>query len=471
MTKKRKTIIIIVSVVIVLAVAAFFVANQAQKSNAANAAFETVTLERGELIAYVGATGTVRANQTAQLTWQTSGRIENIYVELGEEVQASQVLADLAQSSLPQSVILSQAELFSAKKALEMLQDSDSARAAAQLTLAQAQIAYNNAVEDRESYDYRRASENTLDGLRANYILAQDAVERAEELYGWVEDSAEDEPNRAMALSQLSQARKNRDRALANLNYAMSKPDPEDVERADAQVDVALAQLEDAKREVERLKGGVDPEEIAAAEARVAAIEATLSYKQLEAPFAGTVTQINAKVGDQVAPGTLSFRVDDSSRLLVDINVPEVDINQVEVDQPVKMSFDAILGDDFSGKVIEVARVGTVSPNGVDFRVTVEIDREVCETCDIRPGMTAAVNIVVEKLANVLLVPNRAVRFEEGSRVIYVLGKSGMPEAMKIEIGGTSDAYSEVLSGDVQEGDVVVLNPPRTFSPPGMMGQ
>jgi HlyD family secretion protein len=77
----------------------------------------------------------------------------------------------------------------------------------------------------------------------------------------------------------------------------------------------------------------------------------------------------------------------------------------------------------------------------------------------------------VEKLATVLLVPTRAVRFEEGSRVIYVLGKSGMPEAMKIEIGGTSDAYSEVLSGDVQEGDVVVLNPPRTFSPPGMMGQ
>ena len=428
-------------------------------------------MERGELVAYVGATGTVRANQTAQLTWQTSGRIENIYVELGQDVQANEVLADLAQSSLPQSVILSQAELFSAKKSLEMLQDSDSARAAAQLTLAQAQIAYNDAVEDRESYDYRRASENTLDGLRADYILAEDAVDRAEELYGWVEDSADDDPNRAVALSQLSQARKNRDRALANLNYAMSKPDPEDIERADAQVDVALAQLEDAQREMDRLKDGVDPEEIAAAEARVAAIEATLSYKQLEAPFAGTVTQINSKVGDQVTPGTLSFRLDDGSSLLVDIDIPEVDINQVEVGQSVKLSFDAILGDDFAGEVTEVAQVGTVSPNGVDFRVTVEIDKAVCETCDIRPGMTAAVNIVVEKLENVLLVPNRAVRFEDGKRVIYILGNTPMPEAVEIEIGGTSDAYSEVVGGDVKEGDVVVLNPPRVFSPPGPMGQ
>jgi HlyD family secretion protein len=191
----------------------------------------------------------------------------------------------------------------------------------------------------------------------------------------------------------------------------------------------------------------------------------------LEAPFAGTVTQINSKVGDQVTPGTLSFRLDDGSSLLVDIDIPEVDINQVEVGQPVKLSFDAILGDDFAGEVTEVAQVGTVSPNGVDFRVTVEIDKAVCETCDIRPGMTAAVNIVVEKLENVLLVPNRAVRFEDGKRVIYILGNTPMPEAVEIEIGGTSDAYSEVVGGDVKEGDVVVLNPPRVFSPPGPMGQ
>ena len=471
MNKKRKTIIIIVSVVIVLAVGAFFVANRAQKAIEANTAFETVTLERGELVAYVGATGTVRANQTAQLSWQTSGRIENIYVDLGQEVQANEVLADLAQNSLPQSIILAEADLFSAKKALETLQDSDSARAAAQLTLAQAQIAYNDAVDDRQNFDYRRASENTLDGLRADYILAQDAVDRAEELYGWVEDSADDDPNRAYALSQLSQARKNRDRALANLNYAMSMPDPEDIERADAQVEVALAQLEDAQREVDRLKNGTDPDEIAAAEARVAAIEATLSYRSLEAPFMGTVTQINSKVGDQVSPGTLSFRLDDNSQLLVDIDIPEVDINQVKVGQPVKMTFDAISGDDFAGEVTEVAEVGTVSANGVDFRVTVKIDREVCETCDIRPGMTAAVNIEVEKLEDVLLVPNRAVRFENGKRVVYLLKNNITPEPVEIEIGGTSDAFSEVIGGDVKEGDVVVLNPPRVFNPPGPMGQ
>jgi len=470
MDKKRRTIIIIVVVVIVLAVVGYFAVNSVRQASEANAEFETVTLERGELVAYVGGTGTVRANQTAQLSWQTSGRIEEIFVNIGDEVEEDTVLAVLAQNSLPQSVILSEAELFSAKQALEALQDSDTARAAAQLALAQAQIAYNDALENRENFDYRRASENTLDGLRADVILAQDAVENAEGLYGWVEDSPEDDPNRAFALSQLSQARKNYDRAVANLNYALGTPDQEDIEQADAQVEVNRAQLDDAEREVERLKDGVDPEEIAAAEARVAAIEATLSFKQLEAPFAGTVTQVNSKAGDQVTMGTLSFRLDDLSRLLVDIDIPEVDINQISIGQPVRMSFDAILGDDFTGEVIEVAQVGTVTGNGVDFRVTVEIDKEVCEICDIRPGMTAAVNIVVRKLDDVLLVPNRAVRFEEGMRVIYLLENGNISEPVEIEIGGTSDVFSEVIGGDVEEGDVVVLNPPRVFSPPGPPG-
>ena len=67
-------------------------------------------------------------------------------------------------------------------------------------------------------------------------------------------------------------------------------------------------------------------------------------------------------------------------------------------------------------------------------------------------------------------MPNRAVRFEEGMRVIHLLEKGNISEPVEIEIGGTSDVFSEVIGGDVEEGDVVVLNPPRVFSPPGPPG-
>jgi HlyD family secretion protein len=77
----------------------------------------------------------------------------------------------------------------------------------------------------------------------------------------------------------------------------------------------------------------------------------------------------------------------------------------------------------------------------------------------IKPGMTAAVNITVEQLTNVLLVPNRAVRMRNGQRVVYVL-RNNQSTVVDISIGATSDTNSEVIQGDVKAGDKVILNPP-----------
>jgi len=460
---KRRTWFIIIAVIVVAVVG--FILIQAQRSRAAaQNAFQTVPVERGELVAIVGATGTVDANQTTILAWQTTGRIGEILVSLDEEVGRNQVLAELDKASLPQSIILAKADLVAARRSLENLKDSQTTKAQAELALAQAKIALENALDDRESKDYKRASENTLDGLRANYYLAEDAVDEAERLFTALEDRAEDDPGRAAALSALVNARKNRDRALYNLNYALGKPDEDEVAEADARVELAQANLEDAQREWDRLKDGPDPDDIAAAEARVESIEATIELAQLKAPFAGQVTMIESKVGDQVSPGTTSFRVDDLSHMLVDVQIPEVDISRVVVGQDVHLTFDAIRDKEYNGKVIEVARVGTISQAGVDFKVTIELNDE---DDAVRPGMTAAVNIVVNRLEDVLLIPNRAVRFQNGKRVVYVQGTNPlMPEQIEIEIGASSDIYSELLEGTLKEGDLIVLNPPIEFSPP-----
>jgi len=103
----------------------------------------------------------------------------------------------------------------------------------------------------------------------------------------------------------------------------------------------------------------------------------------------------------------------------------------------------------------------------VNFTVTLEL-----ETPDesVRPGMTAAVSIVVEQLDDVLLVPNRAVRLREGKRVVYLF-QNGVPTPVEIQIGATSDLVSQLLPGEVKEGDAVILNPPSellTGGPPFM---
>jgi HlyD family secretion protein len=65
-----------------------------------------------------------------------------------------------------------------------------------------------------------------------------------------------------------------------------------------------------------------------------------------------------------------------------------------------------------------------------------------------------------------LLVPNRAVRVRDGDRVVYVM-RNGLPTAVPIQLGVSSDVDSQVLGGDVAAGDLVLLNPPAVFEPPG----
>ena len=98
----------------------------------------------------------------------------------------------------------------------------------------------------------------------------------------------------------------------------------------------------------------------------------------------------------------------------------------------------------------------------MNFPVTVELkDADAA----IKPGMTAAVNIVVEQIDNALQVPNRAVRVVNGQRVVYIL-ENDQPTAVAIQLGASSDLYSEVTDGDIKEGDLVILNPPSYIFDP-----
>jgi HlyD family secretion protein len=452
-----KRAIIVVVILLILGTGGFFIYRQFQSAQqAVNNSLQTVEITRGDLTATVGATGTVRANQTATVVWQTTGSIEEILVQLDQEVDRGQVLAVLAQNSLPQNVILAQAELVEAQRALDLLKDSQTSRAQAELALVEAQKAFEDAERKRGNLNYPRGSAAAIDAAEAAYILAQDKVDQMQAVYNEMSGLSEDDARRALALSNLSTAKKERDRALANLNWYKGSSTPKEIDEAQARLDLAQAQLTDAQREWDRLKDGPDPDDLRAAEARIAAIQATLDMARITSPITGTVTEIAARIGDQAAPAAIAFRIDDLSHLLVDVPISEVDINRIHMDQEVILSFDAILGREYRGHVIQVGRVGLTTQGVVNFTVTVEItdaDEQV------RPGMTAGINIVSTQLENVLLVPNRAVRSKDGKRVVYIQ-EQGLPRAVEIDLGASSDTVSEVLSGELAEGDAVILNPP-----------
>ncbi len=466
---KRRYIAIAVVVVIIAGFIALRSCGQSGLA-ASTGSLQTEELAMGSLTASVGATGTVRANQSAVLTFQSSGIVDEVAVELGDTVGRGDVLSEIQRTSLPAAVILARADHVAAQRALEDLLESSQAQAAAQLALAQAQ----DALEDAEylrtvRQKGYRASSDTLAASRANLVLAQQEVDRAQAAFDKVENRPPDDPGRALALSNLIAARKKRDSIQRNLNWYTGHPSETEQALLDAEVAVAEAQLADAIREWERVKDGPSPGDIAAAEARLAAAEATLRTARIEAPFAGTITSVQVKPGDQVAPGTLAFGLADLSRLLVDVEISEVDINRIVAGQPVNLNFDAVLDHTYHGEVTAIGLSGVITQGVVSFNVTVEL-QDADER--IKPGMTAAVNIVVEQIENVLLVPNRAVRVVDGERTVFILeGEQIRP--VVIELGVSSETQSQVLDGELAAGDLVVLNPPETMlmgGQPGFMG-
>ena len=112
------------------------------------------------------------------------------------------------------------------------------------------------------------------------------------------------------------------------------------------------------------------------------------------------------------------------------------------------------------GEVTEVAAIGVDSGSGVDFTVTLKI---IDPDEQVRPGMTAAVNVIVSQVEDILTIPSRAVRLENNQRVVYVLNGSDLKK-VKIDIGASSETYIEIISGDLKEGDLIVLNPPVEFN-------
>ena len=152
----------------------------------------------------------------------------------------------------------------------------------------------------------------------------------------------------------------------------------------------------------------------------------------------------------------------------MDIDVSEVDINRVQIGQPVDLTLDAVQGKSYQGTVSDISGVGKTTSGTVNFSVTVEItDKDE----QIRPGMTVAANIAVTQLQDVLIIPNRAIRTQGTRRVVYIL-QNGTPTPVEITLGPSSNVDSQVISGDIKEGDPIVLNPPSQsiFAPGGGQG-
>jgi len=444
----KKIILIVLAVVLVAGgIYAYQTYQSIQTASAAQASLKTVPLELGSLSATISATGKVRSNQTASLNWQTSGIVETITVKVGDLVPADQKLATLEQTSLPQAVILAQADLFSAQQALD---DLATTAESARIKAMQDIVTYEQAVKDAQ-YTLDNftipTSQADFDAVEAIEVT-KERLDQARLAFEPVKYKASGDTQRTELLEALDLAQSDYNTAVKRLGYEYD-------------LEVAQSSLAKAQADYADWKNGPDPAEVEAMKAKVAATQATLRQAWIEAPFAGTITQVDAHTGDQVSASKSAFRLDDLSKLYVDLEVSEVDIDQIEIGQAVNVSFDALTGKQYAGKVSEVAMISDETSSAVNFTVTVELT---APDKDVRPGMTSEVEIVTAQRDQALLIPNQAVRVVDGKQVVYLVQADQSTKAVEVGLGVSSDAYSELLSGDLKAGDVVVLNPTSTTS-------
>lgn len=473
LSKKAKTISAVVGVLLICVVTfSIYLAGNAQQSRgAAFANLQTEQVQLGSLESTIGATGKVRAIQSTVLRWGASGTVASVYAQIGDSVESGDELAELELTSLPQNVITAQVDLYNAQLALDAVYESYSPEALlrAQKAIAQAEQSVEEAGYYLNSLT-SPASQTNIDQAQAQVVITAANLEKAEQRFTPYKNKPEDNVTRARLLDQLANAQEIYDAAVRNLNYLLASASGNDLTIAEIDFGLAQSDISDTQTEYELLLAGPTSAEIAAAQARIASAQATLDLAIVKAPFSGTITDAFPQAGDQVTGNTDAFRLDNLSVMLVDLEVNEVDINQVTAGQAAAVTFDAIPRKEYNGEVLHISLAGETSSGVVTFTVTVAL-QDADE--DVKPGMTAVVEIILTQGAETLLVPNQAIRVENGQSVVYVLRPGGGMFPVPVILGNSSDTHSELLEGDLQAGDRIVLNPSQDAlaeQPGGLFG-
>ncbi len=458
--KQRKwwSLPLTLAIIVVVGVAGFFGYRYVQAKNQTGlpSNLTTVRVTQGTLQATIGASGNVYTNQSATLNWQTPGVVSQVNVKPGDHVTKGEVLGALDPTSLTNATAMNaEQNLAAAQQAYNNLMQSNTAKAQAQLALAQAQQAVTDAQNARDLLNYSRGANGNADAAQAEYYLAVDAYNKALAKFQAVQNFSPSDTRYASAQAALVAAQQTMQQKQAILNWYLSGPTANDVAQADANLAIAQAKLADAQRAYDQVKNGPSASDVATAQANIDSAKAAVNMQYIISPFDGTVTELDSKVGDLVSNTTTGMRIDDLSKLFVDLTVSEVDISNVKVGQKVDFTFDAIANKTYNGTVYSIDQIGQASSGAVNYTVTVQLTNP---NSAIMAGMTASASVVLNQADNVLMVPSRGIRTQNGQYYMIVL-VNGALQQVSVKLGLSNDTESQVISNQVQAGMVVVTNP------------
>jgi HlyD family secretion protein len=213
---------------------------------------------------------------------------------------------------------------------------------------------------------------------------------------------------------------------------------------------ISLDERENAQQQAEAQRLQVATERAARDALRV-----RVSYTNIHSPIDGVVSQITAQEGETIVAGLQVanlITVLDPQRLEMWVYVDETDVGQVQPGQKVEFRVDAYPGQIFDGEVETIYPQPEIRDNIVYYQALVGISPEQAEL--LRPEMTTQVQIVVAEKADVLLIPNNALKWVDGRQVVFVQSPDGAVRQVPPNLGLAGVTHSEMTEG-LAEGEKV----------------
>ncbi len=452
-----------------------------------NASLPTALVVRGPLQATVTATGNTVSGRTASLQFSgAGGTVTKVYVNPGDRVEEGDRLARIDATSAHQQLGSAKATLRTAQAALTTTTAgrTSAEQAADSAQLASAEQAVRNAERSLAG------ARTTLDLVRQQQAQmvadAEQALSAAQQAVAANEDTLA-ELNRQLAATDpsdtatiadlnariaaaqstlasqraaqsnaeagLKQARRTRDSAVLQAEQAVTvQTGARDTARkalAQQKAAVAVARQGPRAGAVESAQAQVDAAQVAVDQARQA-----VRNTVLRAPFSGTVSTVNAVVGQTTslaaATGALVVVVDPHG-LSVTAAIAEADATSVQKGQPATVTLPAS-GTTMTGTVISVDVASTVSNNVVQYSTSVSLNSP---PDTVRVGQTASLSIVTGSAESTLYVPTSAIQADGATRYVTRVTTSGQ-HRVEVTTGIVGTTGTEILSG-LSEGDRVLL--------------
>lgn len=338
--------------------------------------YRLAKIERGPVMSAISSTGTLTPVTTVQVGSQVSGKIKELLADFNSVVKAGDLIARIDSDTFEARARQAEAEVAVAK-ANVIMQEAGRERAKADLSNA---------------YATASAAEAQVAAMTAVLTEAARDLARKEPLFS----------RGVISSSDVERSRSARDQAQARLAEARAQ-----IKAQAAQIEARIAAEHMADAQVETAKAQVTQREAALFAARI-----DLENTFIRSPVQGTVISRSVDIGQTVAASlqapVLFTIAQDLREMQVEVSVDEADIGRVVEGQSTVFTVDAFPGREFGGRVEQVRKASKVIQNVVTYTVVVTADNSGGR---LLPGMTANVQIIIDRRDNALKVSNAALRF------------------------------------------------------------